>query len=205
MSILVEIHPDRVDSRKIAQVVQVLKEGGLVIYPTDTVYAVGCDLLNSKAIDKVCRFKKVKAQKFNLSFICSDFAQISFYTKNINSTVFREMKRLLPGPYTFILESNSNVPKIFDFKKREVGVRIPDNAISLEIVRQLGNPLVSVSLSNEDDLTEYYTKPIEIQEVFGKQVDLIVDGGEGGIEPSTVLDGSKGGLELIRQGKGLLN
>ncbi len=204
MSVLVEIHPDRVDARKVAQIVQVLRDGGLIIYPTDTVYAVGCDLLNSKAVDKVCRFKKLKAQKFHLSFICSDFAQITHYTKSISSGVFREMKRLLPGPYTFILESNTNVPKIFDYKKREVGVRIPDHPIPQQIVQQLGNPLVSASLTNEDEVTEYYTDPLEIQEVFGREVELIVDAGMGGIEPSTVFDGCSGSLELIRQGKGLV-
>ncbi len=202
MGLLVEISPEHVDTRKIRQVVQVLSEGGLVIYPTDTVYAVGCDLLNAKAIDRLCRFKKLKAQKFNLAFICRDLAQVSDYTKSIPSSVFRVMKKVLPGPFTFILESNSNVPKIFGFKKREVGIRIPDHPIAQQLVESLGNPLVSASLTHEDDMTPYYSDPHLIFEEFGEQVDMVIDAGLGGIEPSTVLDCLSGSIEVVRQGKG---
>jgi tRNA threonylcarbamoyl adenosine modification protein (Sua5/YciO/YrdC/YwlC family) len=184
-------------------VVRCLKEGGLVIYPTDTVYAIGCDIFNARGIEAVCRHKGVDPRKANLSFICDELSMVSNYAK-MDNAAFKLMKRNLPGPFTFILEGNSRLPKLFK-QRKTVGIRIPDNNIIRTIVEALGNPILTTSLKRDDDeILEYYTDPELIDEKFGSEVDLVVDGGIGTLEPSTVVDCTDGLAEVIRQGKGNL-
>lgn len=196
------IHPDNPQQRLINQVVDTLRSGGLVIYPTDTVYGIGCDIYNSKAIDKLCRVKGVKSEKTSFSFICSDLSNISEYARNISTPVFKLMKRTLPGPYTYILNASSQVPKILQKKKRTVGIRVPDNAIMQMIINTLGNPIITTSLKISDDISEYPTDPDEIYAIFENRVDIIIDGGFGGVLPSTVVDCTEDLPELIREGIG---
>lgn len=199
---LIKIYPENPDSRKLDQVVEVLKNGGVIIYPTDTIYGMGCDLFNRKAIDKLCRIKEIKPKSFNLSFICSDMSNISHYTKHLDTPTFKIMKRALPGPYTFILESSSKVPKILDVNKKTVGIRIPDNNIPRMIVEKLGNPIVTTSIKSDDEVVEYTTDPELIFMEYENLVDLVIDGGVGGNIPSTVIDISGSSPELIREGLG---
>ena len=186
---LLEIHPKNPDKRKIAQVVATLKNGGVIIYPTDTVYAFGCDINNQKAIEKICRIKGIDPNKTNLSFICSNISQITSYSLPIDNSIFRDMKANLPGAHTYILKANNTVPKLFKNRKKTVGIRMPDNQIALTLVEELGNPILSSSVKNtDDDLLEHYTDPVDIYEKFGNLVDVVIDGGVQMVTASRVVD-----------------
>ena len=191
--------------RKISRVIEVLRNGGIIIYPTDTVYGIGCDLMNKKAIQRLLQIKGIKAKHLNLSFICNDLSQIASFTRPISNPVFKIMRKCLPGPFTFLLESNHKVPKILDQSKKTVGVRVPDNKIPLAIVNELGNPLISASIKDDDEIVEYISDPAIIYQNYGNLVDVIVDGGFSNIIPSTVVDCSKGDIEVIREGAGDLD
>lgn len=201
---IVKIYPENPNSKAIEQVVEVLKKGGLIIYPTDTIYGLGCDITNQKAIEKICRIRGIKPEKANFSFICSDLSHISDYVKPIDTTVFRLLKKALPGPFTFIFNASGNVPKLLSSNKKTVGIRVPDNAIAREIVKILGNPILSTSIKDDDELLEYSTDPELIHEKYEDLVDLVIDGGYGDNEASTVVDCTSGDFEIIRQGKGIL-
>lgn len=197
---ILNIHPDNPQGRKIDRVVEELKNGAVMIYPTDSVYAFGCDFANQEAVDKICKLKGMDPSKANLTFICKDISQISEYTAQFDTEVFRMLKRNLPGPYTFILKSNTTVPKLFKNKKRTVGVRIPDHEIPLQIVEKLGRPILSTSLKTDEDIIEYYTDPDRIKEKYENQVDFIIDGGVGNNEASTVVDVTGDRIEIVREG-----
>lgn len=199
---LIKIYPENPNPKAIEQIVEVLKKGGVIIYPTDTVYGMGCDITNQKAIERICKLRGIKPEKANFSFICSDLRHISDYIKPIDTTVFRVLKKALPGPFTFIFNANNNVPKLLSSNKKTVGIRVPDNAIAREIVLQLGNPILSTSIHDDDEVIEYSTDPELIHEKYEDKVDLIVDGGYGDNEPSTVVDCTSGEFEIIRPGKG---
>jgi tRNA threonylcarbamoyl adenosine modification protein (Sua5/YciO/YrdC/YwlC family) len=199
---LLNIHPQNPEPRKINRVVDVLRKGGIIIYPTDTIYGIGCDLMNKKAVERLCRILDIKPQKLDLSFICNDLSHISEYVKRIDTPVFKVLKKTLPGPYTFIFESSSRVPKILDVNKKTVGIRIPDHTIPRTIVAELGNPLITSSIKDDDQIKEYTTDPEEIHEDFRHQVDLVIDGGAGGNIPSTVVDCTQDEPQVIRQGLG---
>ena len=199
---LIKIHPENPEPRKIKSAVDVLQTGGVIIYPTDTVYGMGCDLLNRRAVERLCQIQKIKPQKMNLSFICADLSHISQYVRHLETPEFKILKRALPGPFTFIFESSSHVPKILGINKKTVGIRIPQNIIPLAIVNLLGNPLVNSSVKNDDELKEYTTDPEEIYEYFRHAVDLVIDGGPGGNVPSTVIDCSENEVRVVRQGLG---
>ena len=203
MAEFIKIYNDNPNSDAIDRVVDVLRKGGLVIFPSDTVYALGCDITNNKALEKVARIKGVKLDKANFSFICNDLSNLSDYVKHINTQTFKILKRSLPGPYTFILPGNNNLPRVFK-KKKEVGIRVPDNNIALAIVKELGNPIISTSIKDEDEIIEYTTDPELIFEKWGKLVDIVIDGGYGGNIPSTVINLCGDEPELIRAGKGSL-
>src|SRR5690554_3956939 len=201
MAQFIKIYPENPNEREIAKVVKVLKDGGLVIYPTDTVYDLGCDITNTKALERIARIKDVKLDKANFSFVCSDLKNISDYVRQIDTPTFKILKRALPGPYTFILPGNNNLPKEFK-KKKTVGIRVPDNNIVIEIVKKLGNPIVSTSIKDDDEILEYTTDPELIYEKWQDIVDLVIDGGYGDNEASTVIDLSGDEPEIIREGKG---
>jgi tRNA threonylcarbamoyl adenosine modification protein (Sua5/YciO/YrdC/YwlC family) len=201
---LIKIYPENPNPKAIEQVVEVLKKGGIIIYPTDTVYGLGCDITNHKAIEKICRLRGIKPEKANFSFICSDLRHISDYIKPIDTTTFRVLKKALPGPFTFIFNANGNVPKLLSSNKKTVGIRVPDNDIAREIVLQLGNPILSTSIYDDDEVIEYSTDPELIHEKYEDTVDIVIDGGYGDNEPSTVVDCTSGDFEIIRQGKGNL-
>ena len=203
MAQFIKIYEDKPNEAAIAKVVKVLKDGGLVIYPTDTVYGLGCDITNTKALERIAKIKGVKLDKANFSFICHDLSNLSDYVKQIDTATFKILKRALPGPYTFILPGNNNLPKEFK-KKTTVGIRVPDNSIALEIVRQLGNPVVSTSIRDEDDVIEYTTDPELIFEKWQNQVDMVIDGGYGDNMGSTIIDLSGDEPIVIREGKGTL-
>lgn len=202
---LIKIYPENPNPKAIEQIVEVLKKGGLIIYPTDTVYGLGCDITNQKAIEKICRIRGIKPEKANFSFICSDLRHISDYIKPIDTATFRVLKKALPGPFTFILNANNNVPKLLSSNKKTVGIRVPDNDIAREIVRQLGNPILSTSIRDDDEVIEYSTDPDLIHEKYEDKVDVVIDGGYGDNEASTVVDCTSGEFEVIREGKGDLN
>jgi tRNA threonylcarbamoyl adenosine modification protein (Sua5/YciO/YrdC/YwlC family) len=204
MSQFIKIYEDKPNEAAIAKVVKVLKEGGLVIYPTDTVYGLGCDITNTKALERIAKIKGVKLEKANFSFVCYDLSHLSDYVKQIDTATFKLLKRALPGPYTFILPGNNNLPKEFK-KKTTVGIRIPDNSIALEIVRQLGNPIVSTSIHDEDEVIEYTTDPELIFEKWQNLVDLVIDGGYGDNIGSTIIDLSGYEPVVVREGKGSLD
>jgi tRNA threonylcarbamoyl adenosine modification protein (Sua5/YciO/YrdC/YwlC family) len=199
---LLKIHPQNPEGRKINHVVDTLKRGGIIIYPTDTIYGIGCDLMNRKSIERLCQIMDIKPQKLNLSFICNDLSHISEYVRKIDTPVFKILKKALPGPYTFILESSSKVPKILDVNKKTVGIRIPQNNIPLAIVNILGNPLINASIKDNDVIKEYTTDPEEIFEDFKHKVDIVIDGGPGGNVASTVIDCTGDEIVIIRQGLG---
>ncbi|MCF8320403.1 MAG: threonylcarbamoyl-AMP synthase [Flavobacterium sp.] len=203
MAQFIKIYENNPNEVAIKKVIEVLKNGGLVIYPTDTVYGLGCDITNTKALERIAKIKGVKLDKANFSFICSDLSHISDYIKQIDTSTFKILKRALPGPYTFILPGNNNLPKEFK-KKTTVGIRVPDNAIALEIVRQLGNPIVSTSIHDEDEVLEYSTDPELIFEKWQNLVDLVIDGGYGDNIGSTIIDLSGFEPVVIREGKGSL-
>ena len=202
MAEILEIHPDNPDKRKIQMVVNCLKAGGVIIYPTDTVYGIGCDLYNPKAIERICRIKGVKPDKMHLSFICYDLSDISTYAKALSTPAFRLMKKALPGAYTFILESSSEVPKIFSVKKKQVGIRVPNHNVPRQIVKELGNPILTTSVKDDDEILEYMTDPSLIAEKYDHLVDIIIDSGYGGNQPSTVIDCTTDELNVIREGAG---
>ena len=197
---LIHIHPDNPQPRLIKQVVGILKKGGVIIYPTDTIYGFGCDIFQHKAIERICSIKKVEPQKAQLSFVCYDLSDLSKYAKQLTTPVYRTLKQYLPGPYTFILEASKEVPKILKTKKDTIGLRIPDNKIARCIVEELGNPILSASLPGDD--VKEYTDPEIMQQKFLKLVDVIIDGGIGGTVPSTIIDFTKTEAELIREGAG---
>ncbi len=203
MAQFIKIYENNPNEVAVKKVVEVLKNGGLVIYPTDTVYGLGCDITNTKALERIAKIKGVKLEKANFSFICSDLSHISDYIKQIDTATFKILKRALPGPYTFILPGNNNLPKEFK-KKTTVGIRVPDNAIALEIVRQLGNPIVSTSIHDEDAVLEYSTDPELIFEKWQNLVDIVIDGGYGDNIGSTIIDLSGFEPVVIREGKGSL-
>jgi tRNA threonylcarbamoyl adenosine modification protein (Sua5/YciO/YrdC/YwlC family) len=204
MAQFIKIYEDKPNEGAIKKVVDVLKNGGLVIYPTDTVYGLGCDITNSKALERIAKIKGIKLEKANFSFICHDLSHISDFIKQIDTSTFKLLKKSLPGPYTFILPGNSNLPKEFK-KKTTVGIRIPDNNIALEIVRKLGNPIVSTSIHDEDEVLEYSTDPELIFEKWQNLVDLVIDGGYGDNIGSTIIDLSGDEPIVIREGKGGLD
>ncbi|MGN6645807.1 MAG: L-threonylcarbamoyladenylate synthase [Cytophaga sp.] len=201
-AIRLSIHPDNPPLNKILTAVEVVRKGGIVIYPTDTVYAIGCDIHNQKAVERVCRLKNIQPGKINLSFICHDLSHISEYTKALPTHVFKLMKQVLPGPYTFILNASNNVPNILNTKKKTIGIRVPDNKIVLMLVKELGNPLLSTSIKNDDEVLEYTTDPDEIYDRYKNYVDVIIDGGFGDNEASTILDCTGTEIEVVREGKG---
>ncbi len=203
MAQFIKIYENNPNEFAIKKVVEVMKNGGLVIYPTDTVYGLGCDITNTKALERIAKIKGVKLEKANFSFICSDLSHISDYIKQIDTATFKILKRALPGPYTFILPGNNNLPKEFK-KKTTVGIRVPDNAIALEIVRQLGNPIVSSTIHDEDAVLEYSTDPELIFEKWQNLVDMVIDGGYGDNIGSTIIDLSGFEPVVIREGKGSL-
>ncbi|MDL5046765.1 L-threonylcarbamoyladenylate synthase [Oscillatoria amoena NRMC-F 0135] len=199
---LLSIHPQNPEARKIKRVADVLRSGGIVIYPTDTIYGIGCDLLNRRAVERLCRILDIKPQKLDLSFICSSLSDVSKYVKRIDTPVFKLIKKAFPGPYTFIFESSSSVPKILGINKKTVGIRIPDHAIPLALVGELRNPLITASIKDDDHIKEYTTDPQEIHSDFKNLVDVVIDGGAGGNIPSTVIDCTTDTLVLVRQGLG---
>jgi tRNA threonylcarbamoyl adenosine modification protein (Sua5/YciO/YrdC/YwlC family) len=198
---LLPIHPQNPEPRKISRVVEVLSQDGIIIYPTDTVYGIGCDLFNKKAVDRLCQFLQIKPHRLKLSFICNDLSHIADFVKRVETPVFKILKKALPGPYTFIFEASHNVPKILGAEKRTVGIRVPDHPIPLAIVKLLERPLISASLKSSD-AQEYLTDTEEIYKAFHKRVDLIIDGGPGGVVASTVVDFTSGVPVLIREGAG---
>ncbi len=202
---LLRIHPDNPAERQLRMAVECLENDGVIIYPTDTVYAIGCSIYKPKALERVARIKGLKLEKANFSIVCHDLSHLSEYTKPIPNNIYKLMKRVFPGPFTFILEANNNIPKIFQHKKRTIGIRIPDNNIAREIVRLLGNPIISTSVHDEDDVIEYTTDPELIYEKYNQLVDMVIDGGYGDNEASTVVDCTSDSPEIIRQGKGELD
>jgi tRNA threonylcarbamoyl adenosine modification protein (Sua5/YciO/YrdC/YwlC family) len=198
---LISIHPDNPQARQLSMVKECLESGGIIAYPTDTIYGLGCDIFHPEAIEKICAIKKVNPEKANLSFICSDLSDLSLYAKAIDNSLFRILKKALPGPFTFILPASKQVPKILQSKKKTIGLRIPNNNIALSIIKTLGHPILSASFPG--DAIEDYTDPEIIYEHWGKQIDMVVDGGIGGITPSTVVDCTTDHYEVIRQGAGV--
>ncbi len=204
MSQLIKIFEENPNQDAIDKVVKVLQKGGLIIYPTDTVYGLGCDITNVKALEKIARIKGVKLEKANFSFVCNDLSHLSDYVRQIDTATYKILKRALPGAYTFVLPGNNNLPKVFK-KKRTVGIRVPDNSIARAIVAELGNPIVSTSIHDEDEVLEYTTDPELIFEKWQSKVDLVVDGGYGDNFASTVIDLTGDEPEILREGKGSLD
>ncbi len=200
---LLKINPEKPSEKEIQKVVDELKSGGIIIYPTDSVYALGCNIYNNKAIEKIAQLKKLDPQKALFSFICTDISEISNYVLPISNHIFKTIKKLTPGPYTFILNANHHVPKILKQNRKTVGIRIADNNITREIIQQLGNPILSSSLIDElNDISEYFSDPQEIYIQYKNKVDLIIDGGFGNVVPSTILDCTNDNIEVIRKGAG---
>ena len=202
---LLKIYPENPNMRHVLKVADILKNGGIIIYPTDTVYGMGCDISNTKAVEKIARLKGIKLKDADFSFICNDFSTLSNYTQHFSNATFKLLKKNLPGPFTFILPASSNVPKILHRKKKTVGVRIPDNPIILKIAETLGRPILNTSIYDEDEVVEYTTDPELIHENFEKKVDAVINGGYGGNIPSTVVDCTENAEPvIIREGKGVL-
>ena len=201
---LLRLYNENPNPRDVRKIAEVLRDGGIIIYPTDTVYGMGCDIMNAKAVENVARFKGVKVEKANFSFICSDLSHLSDYTRPISNSVFKLIKKNLPGPFTFILEANNNVPKYFKGKKKTVGIRIPDNNIIRDIVYELGNPILSTSIHDEDEIREYTTDPELIYEKYQDIAHIVVDGGPGKLVPSTIVDCTGDEITVTREGKGEL-
>lgn len=202
---LLRLYNENPNPRDVRKIVEVLRNGGIIIYPTDTVYGLGCDIMNAKAVENVARFKGIKVEKANFSFICSDLSHLSDYTKPISNSVFKLMKKNLPGPFTFILEANNNVPKYFKGKKKTVGIRIPDNNIIRDIVYELGNPILSTSIHDEDEIREFTTDPELIFEKHQDVANIVIDGGPGELIPSTIVDCTGDDIVIVREGKGELD
>ncbi len=199
---LLKINADNPEGRKISQVAERLAAGGIIIYPTDTVYGLGCDINNSQAVERICRLRGLEPEKAMLSFICKDISQIAEFTMPIENNVFRLMKKNLPGPFTFVLRSNNQVPKMFKNRKRTIGVRVPDHHIPVAIVEALGRPILTTSLKSDDEVLEYFTDPEDIYQDFQKLVDIVIDGGVCGNNPSTIVDCTGDLPEVIRKGAG---
>lgn len=204
MAEFIKLFEENPNPRQVEKIAHVLRQGGLIIYPTDTVYGLGCDITNSKALQRIARIKGIKLEKANWSFICADLSNLSDFVRQIDTPTFKLLKRALPGPYTFILPGNQNLPKDFR-KKKTVGIRVPDNAIIRALVKALGHPIVSTSIHDEDDVLEYTTDPELIFEKWQHLVDVVVDGGYGSNVASTIIDVSQGEPVVIREGKGTLN
>ncbi len=201
---LLKIYPENPSPKHIQTVVECLMDGGIIIYPTDTIYGLGCDIFKSKAIERIAQIKGIKAEKANFSFICNDLSQLSDFSRPISNEVFKLMRKNLPGAFTFILNASNNVPKLIQSKKKTVGIRIPDHTIPIEIVRELGHPIMSTSIHDDDEILEYSTDPELIYEKYSNLVDIVIDGGYGDNEPSTVVDCTGNELIIIREGKGIL-
>lgn len=199
---LIKLYPENPEEKKIRHIVDILRDGGLIIYPTDTIYGMGCDIFNGKALDRLRQIKGIKGKDLNLSFICYDLSQLSEYARHVSNPVFKLMKKALPGPYTFILESSSRTPKILNAKKKTIGIRVPNNNIPREIVHILGNPIITTSVHDDDAIREYATDPSLIYEEFENMVDVIIDGGYGDVQPSTVIDCTGPSPVVVREGKG---
>jgi tRNA threonylcarbamoyl adenosine modification protein (Sua5/YciO/YrdC/YwlC family) len=199
---LLKLYEKNPDQKVIQKVVELLRVGGVIIYPTDTVYGIGCDITKARALERVARIKGIRLEKARFSFICSDLSHLSDFARHVDNNTFKLMKSSLPGPYTFILNASNQVPKLLMQKRKTVGIRIPDNNIILEIVRQLGNPILTTSLKEDDEILEYPTDPELIAEEYGDLVDAVIDGGYGGIIPSTIIDCSGDEPEVIREGLG---
>lgn len=200
----IKLYEENPDPRRIQHIVDVLRNGGVIIYPTDTVYGMGCDITNQRAVEKICRIKGINPKKHNFSFVCADLSNIAQYTRVITKPVFKMMKKALPGPFTFILEASSLVPKILHSNKKTVGIRVPDHSVPRTIVEELGQPILSTSIRDEDDVIEYSTDPELIFEKYQNQVDLVIDGGYGQNVASTILNCTGDEVELVRQGLGNL-
>lgn len=201
-AVFIKLYPENPDPRKISQVIDVLQKGGVIIYPTDTVYGMGCDIFNQKAIERIGLIKGVKPKKEHFSFICYDLSNISEYTRSLSTPVFKLMKKALPGPFTFILAANNKVPKLLNSKKKTVGIRVPDHSIPRLLVKELGQPILTTSIRDEDDVIEYSTDPELIYEKYKDLVDVVIDGGYGNNVASTVVDCSSDQIEVIREGLG---
>ena len=201
---LLKIHPENPSEKQIRKVVETLQNGGIIIFPTDTVYALGCDINNQKAAEKIAQLKNTSLPKANFSFICYDLSHISDYTSHIDKSTFRLMKKNLPGPFTFILQANNNIPKYFQSRKKTIGIRVPDSLIAREIVYLFGHPLMSTSILDDDEIVEYTTDPELIHERFQQHVDIVIDGGFGNNVPSTIVDCTGDNFEIVRQGRGEL-
>lgn len=204
MAELIKLYNENPNLRQISDIVKVLRSGGVIIYPTDTVYGIGCDVTNAKAVERVAQLKEIKVKLANFSFICHDLSHLSNYTQAINTQTFKILKRNLPGAFTFILKANGQVPKLFKNNKKTIGIRIPDNNIIREIVKELGNPILTTSVYDNDEVIEYTSDPELIYENYKTKVDIIIDGGYGDNTPSTVVDCSNDDIEIIREGKGEL-
>ncbi len=199
---LLPIHPRNPQPRAVQQVAEVLRKGGVIIYPTDTIYGLGCDIFNTAAIERICHIKGIKPKAANFSFVCGSLSELSNYARSVDTPVFRMIKAALPGPYTFILEASREVPRALKVKKDTVGIRVPDHKIVHELLRELGHPIMSLSLPMQDEMVEQYTDPEVIFEHFENLVDLVIDGGPGGMEPSTVIDCTVQPPALLREGAG---
>ncbi len=199
---ILRVHPENPESHKIKIIAAAIKKGAVVIIPTDSVYALACDIKNKKAVERICILKGIKPSKANFSLLCADLSNLSDYTLNVSKNIFRILKKNLPGPFTFILNANNNVPKIFDNNKKTIGIRVPQNEISRAIINALGNPIVATSLNNNnDDIIGYLNDPDEIHDMFENRIDMIIDGGQGGITPSAVVFCTNNEIEVIREGK----
>lgn len=201
---LVEINENNIDHRLIQQAVELLRNGGIIIFPTDTVYAMGCDLYNKKALKRLAQLKDIKLSKANFSIICPDLSDLSKYVRHLDRPTYKVLNKSLPGPFTFILDATNEIPRLFGTNRKEIGIRIPDNTIILEIVRELGNPIVTTSLHTDDEILDYFIDPYQIYERFDETADMIIDGGYGNLVASTIVDCTGGGLEILRQGIGEL-
>ncbi|HNE50306.1 MAG: L-threonylcarbamoyladenylate synthase [Chitinophagales bacterium] len=199
---LIELFPHNIDMRKMKQIVECLHDGGIIIYPTDTVYGMGCDVFNKSAVEKICQIKKVKVEKMNFSFIFNDLSHLSDYTLNVDTPTYKLLKRCLPGPYTFILKANNSIPKLFKNNKRTIGIRVPNNPIPQKIVQELGHPILTTSVHHEDDIIDYITDPNAIYERYENLVDIVIDGGIGGYKPSTIIDCTGDAPLVTREGIG---
>jgi len=199
---LIRIYPENPNQRQINQVVDCLRSGGVIIYPTDTIYAIGCDIYQAKAVDRVAQIKGIRIEKANFSLICYDLSHISDFSRPFSTQVYKAMKKALPGPFTFILNANNQVPRLFQSKKKTIGIRVPDNIIARQIVKDLGNPIISTSIHYEDTVPEYIADPALIYEKYRHQVDLVIDGGFGDNQASTVVDCTGEAMEVKRKGKG---
>jgi tRNA threonylcarbamoyl adenosine modification protein (Sua5/YciO/YrdC/YwlC family) len=199
---ILRIHPENPGERQVQKAIAILREGGVIIFPTDTVYGLGCDIFNARAVEKVARIKGISIEKANFSFICHDLSHLSDFARHVDNTTFKLMKQCFPGPFTFILEASHNVPKVFRSKKRTIGIRIPDNNIIRTIVRELGHPVLTTSIHDDDEVRDYITDPELIHDKYERVVDAVIDGGFGNIYPSTVIDCSGEEPVLVRQGIG---